>query len=65
MGYRKMYYTLFNSITDALRELEKSNYGSAKELLQKAQQETEEMYLSAEKPDRRRLLPLDVPPEKS
>lgn len=43
--YEKMYYHLFNAITDALGELERCNYGSAEELLKKAQQEGEELYL--------------------
>ena len=43
--YRKMYYTLFNAITDALEELECANYGTAKQRLIRAQQDTEEMYL--------------------
>lgn len=41
--YAKMYRRLFNSQTDAIR------------ILQKAQQETEEMYLSSQEPDIRIL----------
>lgn len=36
--YQKMYTTLFNAVTDALR------------ILQNSQQETEEMYISSEEP---------------
>ena len=46
--YRKMYLCLFNAITDALRELEKENLLSARSILQFAQQQTEEMFISAE-----------------
>ena len=35
-------------ITDALEQMEKQNYGSAKETLITAQQKTEEIYMSAE-----------------
>jgi len=46
--YQKMYTTLFNAITDALEQMEKLNYGSAKDLLITAQQQAEEIYMSAE-----------------
>ncbi len=46
--YQKMYYMLFNAITDAIEEMGK-NVGAAKELLILAQQQTEELYISAEK----------------
>lgn len=45
--YKTMYYHLFNRVTDALRELERQNYGLAQELLKQAQQEGEEAYISA------------------
>ena len=38
--YKKMYLLLFNAITDALEQMEKQNYGSAKETLITAQQKT-------------------------
>ena len=44
----KEYLLLFNAITDALMQMEKQNYGSAKETLISAQQRAEELYLSAE-----------------
>ena len=31
--YQKMYTTLFNAVTDALKKMEVLNYGDAKELL--------------------------------
>ena len=46
--YEKMYYLLFNAITDALEQIEQQNFGSAKDLLIAAQQEAEEIYMSAE-----------------
>ena len=46
--YEKMYHLLFNAITDALQQLEQQNYGSAKDLLIAAQQQAEEIYITAE-----------------
>ncbi len=43
--YKKMYYHLFNAVTDALEE---NNIEEIKRTLIKAQQETEEMYISSE-----------------
>ena len=48
MDYEKLYHLLFNAITDALEQMEQQNYGSAKDLLITAQQEVEEIYMSAE-----------------
>ena len=48
MDYQKMYTTLFNAITDALEQMESQNFGTAKETLITAQQEAEEIYMSAE-----------------
>ena len=45
--YKKLYYTLFNRITDALEELEQRDYGQAAETLKSAQLETEELYIEA------------------
>ena len=49
--YAKMYHRLFNSQTDAIT------------ILQKAQQETEEIYAAAPEPDIR-VLESEKPPEK-
>ena len=46
--YKKMYLLLFNAITDALEQMEKQNYSTAKDLLITAQQKAEEIYMSAE-----------------
>ena len=48
MNYEKLYHLLFNAITDALEQMEHQNYGTAKDLLIAAQQEAEEIYMSAE-----------------
>ncbi len=40
--YEKLYYRLFNAVTDALEEL---NYGRAAELLKTAQRDGEEFYI--------------------
>ena len=42
----KMYFQLFNAMTDALEEIENMNFGQAKVILIQAQQECEEMYIS-------------------
>ena len=44
--YRKMYCLLFNAITDALEQMGKDP-AKARELLMSAQQQTEELYISA------------------
>ena len=46
--YKERYDLLFNAITDAIECIDEQNYGSAKELLIRAQQEAEELYLSFE-----------------
>ena len=43
--YDKMYSRLFNAITDAL-ELLRSDPAKAREILVRAQRDTEEMYIS-------------------
>ncbi len=43
--YEKLYYRLFNAVTDALEELEQNNYGRAAELLKTAQRDGEEFYI--------------------
>ena len=44
--YQTMYLHLFNAMTDAIESISQQNYGTAKELLIHAQQETEELYIS-------------------
>ena len=45
--YKDLYFHLFNQITDALAALEEQNFGRARDILMRAQQETEETYLNA------------------
>ena len=45
-NFEKMYFQLFNAITDAIEEAEKMNFGQAKFILIKAQQKCEETYIS-------------------
>ncbi len=49
VNYEKMYHYLFNAITDAIDKLEEMDFGTAKQKLISAQQETEEMYIETEK----------------
>lgn len=46
-NYEKMYLSLFNAITNALKKLENQNYGDAAELLRKSQQTAEHFYITA------------------
>ena len=46
--YRKMYTTLFNAVTDALELMEDRQFDAARRKLVAAQQEAEELYISAE-----------------
>ena len=48
MDYKKMYFHLFNAITDALRDIENGDPSAAEQRLIRAQQTTEEMYISAD-----------------
>lgn len=46
--YQKLYTLLFNAVTDAVEELERMNFGAARERLISAQQQAEERYLEDE-----------------
>lgn len=46
--YQKMYYTLFNAMTDALQAMSEQNYGTAREILEKVQQAAEEIFLDTD-----------------
>lgn len=48
VDYQKLYSKLFNAITDALEQLSRQNIGSARDILIRAQQEAEEIYLEEE-----------------
>jgi hypothetical protein len=45
--YETMYRVLFNSVTNAVRSIERQNYGFARCMLVEAQQKTEELFLNA------------------
>jgi len=45
--YKRMYFHLFNAITDALQKLTQQEYAQAKEIMKAAQQWGEEMYSKA------------------
>ena len=44
MEYSRLYFHLFNAVTDAINKIEFCEYAQAKELLIKAQQEAEDYY---------------------
>ena len=46
--YKKMYYLLFNAMSDACQSIEEQNYGKAKDILRNAQLKAEELYLEQE-----------------
>ena len=46
--YEKMYYKLFNAITDALEQMESLNYGLAERILRDGQRKAENIYLGGE-----------------
>ena len=46
--YQKLYYFLFNAITDALTYLDNGDLCCAKEVLIAAQQKSEEVYIESE-----------------
>lgn len=48
--FKKMYFTLFNRITDALQAMEMQNYGQAENILHRAQQEAEEQLIAQDGP---------------
>ena len=46
--YQKMYYRLFNGVSDALEAIGQQNYGTAAQLLRNTQSECEELFLDDE-----------------
>jgi len=44
--YEGLYQLLFNGITDAIKAIEKQNYGSAREKLISIQREAEDLYIT-------------------
>lgn len=45
--YQKLYFLLFNAITNALEQIKNRNYGTAEELLISAQQKAEQIFLDS------------------
>ena len=45
MDYKSLYFTLFNTLTDAIELLDNGNTEGAKELLIAAQQKAEDMFI--------------------
>ena len=48
MDYKKLYFHLFNAVTDAVEDIRNGDWVAARDILIRAQQETEEMYLEEE-----------------
>lgn len=48
VNYEKMYKTLFNGVTDALRSMDQQNYDYAKTTLIEHQQKTEDFFIASE-----------------
>ena len=46
--YQKMYFLLFNAVTDAISSMEQQNFGQAVQQLKKAQADCEELFMDAE-----------------
>ena len=46
--YQKMYLTLFHAMTDAVESMQQFNFGAAREILIRAEQEAEEIYMDTE-----------------
>ena len=44
--YQSLYTKLFNAVTEAVEALEQQNFGQAREILVRAQQQTEEAYIN-------------------
>ena len=47
-NYQKLYAIMFNAATNAVREIDDQDYGEAKRILQRAQIQTEAMYIAQE-----------------
>ena len=45
MDYELLYHRMFNVVTDALNALKQQNFGQARDVLVKGQQDCEEQYL--------------------
>ena len=43
-NYQKLYTIMFNAATNALRQIKEEDYAAAREILETAQRQTENMY---------------------
>lgn len=48
MIYKKMYFLLFNQMTEALKAIENCDYGQAAKILRAAQIEAEALYIEGD-----------------
>ena len=48
ISYEEMYKILFNGITDAIEDIERQNFGLAKDVLIKTQQAAEDIYIETD-----------------
>ncbi len=48
ISYKEMYRILFNGITDAIEDMERQNFGIAKDVLIKTQQTAEDIYIETD-----------------
>ncbi len=51
VNYEKMYLVLFNGITDAVRDMERQNFGFAMFTLMESQKKAEEIYIDTDQND--------------
>ena len=49
--YKKPYLALFNALTDITEEIERQNYGLAKQMIADAQRKAEEAFVASETDD--------------
>ena len=52
--YKKLYFSMFNAVTDAIKVLESDDLQKAREILICAQQRAEEEYLNKTEPVKKR-----------
>jgi len=55
--YKEMHLQMFNSVTDALWQMEELNFGTAKAILKQAQVDCESLYIEAGERDTVSILP--------
>ncbi len=48
MDYQKLYFHLFNAVTDALEAMDTMRLAAARRILVDAQRQTEELYMDSE-----------------